>query len=273
MDTQVIAGRYRLERRLGAGAMSEVWARSGSRARSHRRGQAARARGRPGPLRARGPCGSRALAPEHLRPLRLRRGRRPAVHGARVPAGGTLEERLAPGRPLPDAEAERIAWEIAAGLAHAHDRGLVHRDLKPSNVLFDAEGRAKIADFGIARIAAERVDRGRDGARHRRLHLARAGGRRAGDSGERRLRVRRDPLPDAHRPAAVRGAGRPHGRCDAPRPAAAAGHRAPRRRTAPAGEPGHGVAGEEARGPARRRTGVLPSSASSARRTRPPSRL
>src|SRR5919108_2204884 len=68
-----------------------------------------------------------------------------------VPAG-TLEDRLRDGRPLPDAESERIAREIAAGLAHAHSRGLVHRDLKPANVLFDADGRAKIADFGIARI-------------------------------------------------------------------------------------------------------------------------
>jgi serine/threonine-protein kinase len=41
---------------------------------------------------------------------------------------------------------------MAAGLAHAHGRGLVHRDLKPANVLFDSEGRAKIADFGIARM-------------------------------------------------------------------------------------------------------------------------
>ena len=65
---------------------------------------------------------------------------------------GSLEERLASGAPLDDTEAMRIATEMAAGLAHAHGRGLVHRDLKPANVLFDSEGRAKIADFGIARM-------------------------------------------------------------------------------------------------------------------------
>jgi serine/threonine-protein kinase len=63
--------------------------------------------------------------------------------------GGTLAARL----PLPPGEAARVAREVLEGLAYAHGKGLVHRDIKPENVLFDAEGRAKIADFGIARLA------------------------------------------------------------------------------------------------------------------------
>lgn len=67
--------------------------------------------------------------------------------------GGTLEERLTQG-PLPPGETHRIAAGMAAGLAHLHARGLVHRDLKPANVLFDEEGRPRLADFGLARQVA-----------------------------------------------------------------------------------------------------------------------
>jgi eukaryotic-like serine/threonine-protein kinase len=41
--------------------------------------------------------------------------------------------------------------EAAAGLAHAHERGVIHRDIKPHNILLDGNGRPKLTDFGIAR--------------------------------------------------------------------------------------------------------------------------
>lgn len=44
-----------------------------------------------------------------------------------------------------------VLAQIAEALEHAHKRGVIHRDLKPSNVLVDAEGRARILDFGVAR--------------------------------------------------------------------------------------------------------------------------
>lgn len=66
--------------------------------------------------------------------------------------GETLAERIARG-PLPAPEVCRIGAELGRGLAHIHDRGVVHRDVKPSNVLLCRHtGRARLTDFGIARV-------------------------------------------------------------------------------------------------------------------------
>jgi hypothetical protein len=152
MSDEEIAGRYRLIEPLGRGAMSSVWLAEDSelgrlvavkllsptadRARFEREARAAASLSHPNL------CALYDYGESDGKPYMV----------LEYLPNGSLEEWLKAGRPLPDAETHRIATEIAAGLAHAHERGLVHRDLKPANVLFDSEGRAKIADFGIARM-------------------------------------------------------------------------------------------------------------------------
>jgi len=151
----VIGERYRLERQLGHGSMAEVWlatdlelerpvalkllAADANRDRFKREARAVAALAHPNVTRLYdyGEVEGRPyMAFEHL-------------------GGGTLEEQLPPSRRLEDDETRAIAVQLAAGLAHAHGHGLVHRDLKPANILFDDEGRPKIADFGIARMGAD----------------------------------------------------------------------------------------------------------------------
>jgi serine/threonine-protein kinase len=76
--------------------------------------------------------------------------------------GGSLSERLnklGVDRRLPPREAAALVRDIALGVHHAHQRGLLHRDLKPGNILLDRAGRPHVADFGLARQIGD--DRGR----------------------------------------------------------------------------------------------------------------
>lgn len=58
------------------------------------------------------------------------------------------------GRPSPE-RAIQIARQLCAGLAAAHDKGILHRDLKPHNVMIDKQGRVRITDFGLAGFVKE----------------------------------------------------------------------------------------------------------------------
>ena len=152
MTGESIAGRYRLLEPLGRGAMSAVWlahddelerqvavkmlAPSADRARFEREARAVAALSHPNI------CALYDYGEADGRPYMV----------LEYLPNGSLEDRLRDGQRLADDETLRIATGMAAGLAHAHGRGLVHRDLKPANVLFDAEERVKIADFGIARM-------------------------------------------------------------------------------------------------------------------------
>jgi eukaryotic-like serine/threonine-protein kinase len=71
--------------------------------------------------------------------------------------GENLSDRLRAG-PLAPKRATEIACQIADGLAAAHARGVIHRDIKPENIFLTNDGRAKILDFGIARIGPKPGD-------------------------------------------------------------------------------------------------------------------
>jgi len=62
----------------------------------------------------------------------------------------SLERRI--GR-LPETKALEVARQLCAGLAAAHNQGILHRDLKPSNIMLDGRGRVRITDFGLAALA------------------------------------------------------------------------------------------------------------------------
>lgn len=156
-----IAGRYRLVRKLGQGGMGEVWlAEDGmlNRAVAIKRLFADAPSVGPQDLdrllrEARIAAQVRHSAVVAVYDLLVADGQRYVVMEY-VP-GVSLAERLRVDGPLRVAEAARIIADAASALAAAHRIGVVHRDVKPANIFLEADGSAKLGDFGIARVSGD----------------------------------------------------------------------------------------------------------------------
>src|SRR5579863_36324 len=74
-------------------------------------------------------------------------------------AGVAVDAKLASG-PVAEKEVLRLGFQLADGLASAHDQGVIHRDLKPANLRMTRDNRLKILDFGLAQFVRHEADMG-----------------------------------------------------------------------------------------------------------------
>ncbi|NCB64376.1 MAG: serine/threonine protein kinase, partial [Clostridia bacterium] len=179
-------GQYEIIRRLGSGAMGEVWLAEHALMRALYAVKVL-----PGELASSGDF-QRRFVDEARVMAGLRHPNIVQVHNMDVegdvhyivmdfvsPDGKepqTLDDLIrARGGRLPPAEAGIILAQVCDAIAFAHSRGVVHCDIKPSNILLDREGSVHVSDFGLARITGE-------GFIHRSIALSLSGSIGAGSS-------------------------------------------------------------------------------------------
>jgi beta-lactam-binding protein with PASTA domain/predicted Ser/Thr protein kinase len=156
----VVAGRYRLIGRLGSGGMADVWCAEDTMLN---RRVALKflyerfAQDEQFVERFRREA-SAAAGLQHQNDVGVfDRGTYEGTHyiAMEYVEGASLKDLI--DRGLSVGEAVEIVRQVLAGARYAHERGIVHRDLKPQNVLVDGEGRARVADFGIARAGISEI--------------------------------------------------------------------------------------------------------------------
>lgn len=166
LEGRVLAGRYRLEERIGAGGMGQVWRALDT---VLDRPVAVKLLAHAG---TEDPTTTERFAREARATAALNHPNVVTVHDSGIEddlafivmellPGPSLADELARG-PLAVDLVEQVARDVLAGLGAAHALGLVHRDIKPGNVVRAADGGWRVVDFGISRLG-DTSDGGPDG--------------------------------------------------------------------------------------------------------------
>jgi serine/threonine-protein kinase len=159
-------GRYKILKRLGAGAMGEVYLAEDPQIGRQialktvlvQEGRAQELEERKRRLLREARAAGKLLHPQVIALFDAGEDQGILYLAFEFVEGKDLADRVAEGPQLLLGEALAIVRQAAEGLDYAHRQGVVHRDIKPSNLMITADGRVKIADFGIARVADQTSD-------------------------------------------------------------------------------------------------------------------
>ncbi|RRO12869.1 serine/threonine protein kinase [Saccharopolyspora rhizosphaerae] len=159
-EGRLVAGRYRVQRRIGSGAMGVVWECVDERL--HRTVAVKQLLLQPGLDPGEAEEARQRAMREGRIAARLQHSNAISVYDVAEDEGQpvlvmeylpstSLAAMMSEHGPLPPREVARIGAEVASALGAAHAAGVVHRDIKPGNILLGDNGQVKITDFGISR--------------------------------------------------------------------------------------------------------------------------